>query len=324
MRYFISGGAGFIGSHFVRMLLTENSDRVEFVTVLDKFTYSGNEENLADLMIDPKFRLVRGDICDAEVVNSCLPGHNILVHFAAESHVDRSIQSARPFVLTNVLGTQNLLECARIAEIQTFVHVSTDEVYGSIATGSWTEADPLWPNSPYAASKASSDLMARSFHQTYGMDIRITRCSNNFGTHQYPEKMIPLFVTNLIDNFKVPLYGDGQNIRDWLHVSDHCRAIDLVSLYGRGGEIYNIGGGTELTNFALTRQLLNLFNRSDEFIDPVQDRQGHDRRYSVDWSKIHRELGYIPLRSIDNDLEEIINWYRANEHWWRPLKKLTL
>jgi dTDP-glucose 4,6-dehydratase len=194
-------------------------------------------------------------------------------------------------------------------------------VYGSISEGSWTEEEPLLPNSPYAASKASSDLVARSFHQTYGMDIRITRCSNNFGSHQYPEKMIPLFITNLMDGLKVPLYGDGQNIRDWLHVSDHCRGIELVTQKGRSGEIYNIGGGTELTNLELTHRLLEQFNKGDDFIEPVQDRLGHDRRYSVDWTKIRRELGYTPLRSIEVDLPEIVHWYKSNEQWWRPLKK---
>jgi len=303
------------------MLLTENSDRVQSVTVLDKFTYSGNEANLSEVKDNPKFTLVKGDICDVDLVQSSLPGHDVIVHFAAESHVDRSIQSASPFILTNVLGTQNLLECARNAEIPTFVHVSTDEVYGSISEGSWTEAEPLLPNSPYAASKAGSDLVARSFHQTYGMDIRITRCSNNFGSHQYPEKMIPLFITNLMDELKVPLYGDGQNIRDWLHVSDHCRGIDLVTQKGRSGEIYNIGGGTELTNLELTHRLLEQFNKGEEFIEPVQDRLGHDRRYSVDWTKIQRELGYTPLRSIEMDLPEIVHWYKSNEQWWRPLKK---
>jgi dTDP-glucose 4,6-dehydratase len=321
MRYFITGGAGFIGSHFIRMLLSSESDHVECITVLDKFTYSGNEQNLLDFSQNKKFRLVRGDICDTEVVASNLLGHDIIVHFAAESHVDRSIQSASPFILTNVLGTQNLLECARNAEISVFVHVSTDEVYGSIEQGSWTEEEPLLPNSPYAASKASSDLIARAFHQTYGMDIRVTRCSNNFGTHQYPEKMIPLFVTNLIDDVKVPLYGDGQNVRDWLHVNDHCRGIDLVARTGRGGQIYNIGGGTELTNLDLTCRLLELFGKGEEFINPVQDRLGHDRRYSVNWTKIHRELGYEPSHSIDTHLEEIVHWYKNNEQWWRPLKK---
>jgi len=321
MRYFITGGAGFIGSHFVRMLLSDGSDNVEMVTVFDKFTYSGNPANLAEFSRNSRFQLITGDICDPVHVRTAMAGHHIVIHFAAESHVDRSIQSASPFILTNVLGTQSLLEAARDLNIATFVHVSTDEVYGSIDSGSWTEDEPLLPNSPYAASKAGSDLVARSFHRTYDMDIRITRCSNNFGTHQFPEKMIPLFVTNLIDDVQVPLYGDGLNVRDWLHVEDHCRGIALVAENGRAGEIYNIGGGTELTNLELTHMILNLCQKSTDFINPVTDRLGHDRRYSVDWSKSKNELGYSPQRNIADSLPEIIHWYRNNEQWWRPLKK---
>jgi dTDP-glucose 4,6-dehydratase len=246
--------------------------------------------------------------------------HDIVVHFAAESHVDRSIQSASPFILSNVLGTQTLLEAARDLKIKTFIHVSTDEVYGSIESGSWTEEEPLLPNSPYAASKAGGDLVARSFHRTYNMDVRITRCSNNFGTHQYPEKMIPLFVTNLIDNLKVPLYGDGLNVRDWLHVKDHCRGIAAVIERGREGAIYNIGGGTELTNIEITQMILKICNKDESFINPVADRLGHDRRYSVNWTKSHNELGYSPVHTLANSLPEIIDWYRNNETWWRPLK----
>lgn len=320
MRYFVTGGAGFIGSHFVRMLLDDAHQEVSKVTVLDKFTYSGNEANLADCRVDPRFTLVRGDICDASTVMSCMAGHDIIVHFAAESHVDRSIASASPFVVTNVLGTQTLLECARALEIPSFVHVSTDEVYGSIDSGSWSETEPLLPNSPYSASKAGSDLIARAFHRTYGMDVRITRCSNNFGTHQYPEKMIPLFVTNLIDGKRVPLYGDGMNVRDWLHVLDHCRGIELVALGGRPGEVYNVGGGTELTNKEITSLILSMFDVDENSIEFVPDRLGHDRRYSVDWSKIRTELGYQPRYSIESSLPQIIDWYRANETWWRPLK----
>ena len=322
MKYFVTGGAGFIGSHFVQMLLKDDFRHVEKVTVFDKFTYSGNPANLAEFSKHPKFHLVKGDICDSPLVKSSLVGHDVVVHFAAESHVDRSIQSAGQFILSNVLGTQILLEAARDLNVKTFIHVSTDEVYGSIDIGSWTEEEPLLPNSPYAASKAGSDLVARSFHRTYDMDIRITRCSNNFGTHQYPEKMIPLFVTNLIDDLKVPLYGDGLNVRDWLHVEDHCRGIAAVIERGKAGEVYNIGGGTELTNIEITRMILELCNKDEEFINPVADRLGHDRRYSVDWSKSNKELGYTPLHTLANTLPEIIDWYRKNEAWWRPLKNL--
>ena len=322
MKYFVTGGAGFIGSHFVQMLLKDDFRHVEKVTVLDKFTYSGNPANLAEFSKHPKFHLVKGDICDSPLVKSSLAGHDVVVHFAAESHVDRSIQSASQFILSNVLGTQILLEAARDLNVKTFIHVSTDEVYGSIDIGSWTEEEQLLPNSPYAASKAGSDLVARSFHRTYDMDIRVTRCSNNFGTHQYPEKMIPLFVTNLIDDLKVPLYGDGLNVRDWLHVEDHCRGIAAVIERGKAGEVYNIGGGTELTNIEITRMILELCNKDEEFINPVADRLGHDRRYSVDWSKSNKELGYTPLHTLANTLPEIIDWYRKNEAWWRPLKNL--
>ena len=322
MKYFVTGGAGFIGSHFVQMLLKDDFRHVEKVTVFDKFTYSGNPANLAEFSKHPKFHLVKGDICDSPLVKSSLAGHDVVVHFAAESHVDRSIQSASQFILSNVLGTQILLEAARDLNVKTFIHVSTDEVYGSIDIGSWTEEEPLLPNSPYAASKAGSDLVARSFHRTYDMDIRVTRCSNNFGTHQYPEKMIPLFVTNLFDDLKVPLYGDGLNVRDWLHVEDHCRGIAAVIERGKAGEVYNIGGGTELTNIEITRMILELCNKDEEFINPVADRLGHDRRYSVDWSKSNKELGYTPLHTLANTLPEIIDWYRKNEAWWRPLKNL--
>ena len=321
MRYFVTGGAGFIGSNYVRGLLAGFwGSNVTLVTVFDAFTYAGNPKNLEECSSDPRLRVVKGDIREATDIDSALPGHDVVVHFAAESHVDRSIESSSIFVTTNVLGTQQMLEGAMRHNITTFVHVSTDEVYGSIAEGSWDEQEPLLPNSPYAASKASSDLLARSYARTYGLDVRITRCSNNFGTHQFPEKVIPLFVTNLIDGTKVPLYGDGLNIRDWLHVDDHCRGIQLVVDGGKSGEIYNIGGGTELTNRELTTLILDAFNHSDEMVQPVADRLGHDRRYSVDWSKINRQLGYSPTKSLGNSLEEVISWYRNNESWWRPLK----
>ena len=321
MRYFVTGGAGFIGSYFVRGLLSGAWGReVEQVTVFDAFTYSGNLRNLDSVITDSRLIIVRGDVRNAEDIDAALVDHEVVVHFAAESHVDRSIDSSSEFVSTNVMGTRQMLEASLRHEVSTFLHVSTDEVYGSIDNGSWDESQPLLPNSPYAASKASSDLLVRSYVQTYGLDARITRCSNNFGSHQYPEKVIPLFITNLIDGLKVPLYGDGLNVRDWLHVDDHCRAIDLVLNGGRSGEIYNVGGGTELTNHQLTLMILKEFGYGQEMITHVTDRLGHDRRYSVDSSKIQRELGYSPTKTLESTLGEIVAWYRANEAWWRPLK----
>jgi dTDP-glucose 4,6-dehydratase len=249
-----------------------------------------------------------------------LPGHDAVVHFAAESHVDRSITGAAAFVTTNVLGTQTLLQAARDAGVTTFVHISTDEVYGSIDEGAWDETRPLEPNSPYAAAKAGSDLIALAYHRTYGMDVRVTRCSNNYGPFQFPEKVIPLFVTNLMDGLTVPLYGDGLNVREWLHVDDHCRGIHLVLSKGRAGEVYNIGGGTELTNVALTESLLDAMGAGWDSVERVADRMGHDRRYSVDIGKSRAELGYEPLVPFDEGLAATVEWYRANEAWWRPLK----
>lgn len=321
MKYFVTGGAGFIGSNYVRGLLDGRwGHEVEQVTVFDAFTYAGNIHNLEPVKSDGRLVIAHGDIRDSDAVLRTLPGHDVVVHFAAESHVDRSINSSSIFIDTNVLGTHVLLEAAKSLSITKFVHVSTDEVYGSIDSGSWDENEPLLPNSPYAASKASSDLVARSFYRTYGMNVCITRCSNNFGAYQYPEKVIPLFITNLIEGKKVPLYGDGLNVRDWLHVDDHCRGIDLVVNGGRPGEIYNIGGGTELSNRELTDLLLTQFGVGDEMVNHVQDRLGHDRRYSVDWTKIKNELGYSPQFSLATSLDDIVNWYKENSQWWQPLK----
>ena len=325
MKILVTGGAGFIGSNYVRHLVTgdyEGFDAPE-VTALDKLTYAGNLENLGPVSEFPNYRFVRGDICDPGLLAELLPGHEAVVHFAAESHVDRSIAGAADFIHTNVLGTQQLLQASMDADVTTFVHVSTDEVYGSIEEGSWTEDFPLEPNSPYAASKASSDLIARSYARTFGMDVRITRCSNNYGPYQYPEKVIPLFATNLMDGLTVPLYGDGLNMRDWLHVDDHCRGIQLVLTGGRGGEVYNIGGGTELTNKQLTELLLAATGRDASFVVPVEDRKGHDRRYSVDFSKITRELGYRPQVDFERGLAQTVQWYADNPDWWRPLKGIA-
>ncbi|MFD3545704.1 dTDP-glucose 4,6-dehydratase [Streptomyces sp. NPDC058655] len=318
MRILVTGGAGFIGSEFVRQQL--GADAAARITVLDKLTYSGVESNLASVSGHSGYTFVRGDICDAETVDRVMPGHDVVVHFAAESHVDRSIAGAGPFVTTNVLGTQVLLDAARAHGVGRFVHISTDEVYGSIAEGSWTEEWPLAPNSPYSATKASSDLLALAYHRTHGLDVVVTRCSNNYGHHQFPEKVIPLFVSNLMDGRKVPLYGDGGNVRDWLHVSDHCRGIDLVMRAGRSGEVYNIGGGAELTNEELTGVLLEAFGLGWDMVERVEDRKGHDLRYSIDIGKIGDELGYAPRTGFEEGIRATVDWYRENRAWWEPLK----
>jgi dTDP-glucose 4,6-dehydratase len=318
MSILVTGGAGFIGSEFVRSVL--GSDASTRLTVLDKLTYSGVLANLASVDHHPGFAFVHADICDAEAVDEVMPGHDVVVHFAAESHVDRSIHSAVPFVRTNVLGTQVLLDAARRHGIGRFVHVSTDEVYGSIGQGSWTEEAPSAPNSAYSASKAASELMALACHRTHGMDVVITRGSNTYGPRQFPEKVIPLFVTNLIDGKRVPLYGEGRNVRDWLHVSDHCRGIELVMRRGRAGQIYNIGGGTEMTNKELTCLLLEAFGCGWDMVEQVPDRKGHDLRYSLDISKIRAELAYEPRVRFADGLLATIAWYRENRDWWEPLR----
>ncbi|OXM68165.1 MULTISPECIES: dTDP-glucose 4,6-dehydratase [Amycolatopsis] len=323
MRVLVTGGAGFIGSHYVRQAISGAYPALADaeVVVLDKLTYAGNEANLAPVADSPRLRFVRGDITDAEVVAGVVQGVDLVVHFAAESHVDRSILGSADFVLTNVLGTQTLLQAALDAGVGKFVHVSTDEVYGSIESGSWSEDHVLEPNSPYSASKASSDLIARSYFRTHGLPVCVTRCSNNYGPYQFPEKVIPLFVTNLLDGLTVPLYGDGLNVRDWLHVDDHCHGIQLVADGGRPGEIYNIGGGTELTNRELTERLLAAVGVGWERVERVADRKGHDRRYSVDITKISTELGYAPRVSFDEGLADTVRWYADNRAWWEPLKR---
>ncbi|MEO7350447.1 MAG: dTDP-glucose 4,6-dehydratase [Marmoricola sp.] len=322
MRLLVTGGAGFIGSHYVRSLLTGAWDAAqpESVVVLDKLTYAGNLANLAPVTRDPRLRFVEGDILDRSAVDPLMSEVDAVVHFAAESHVDRSILGAADFVMTNVVGTQTLLDSAHRHGIAKFVHVSTDEVYGSIAHGSWDEDQPLLPNSPYSASKASSDLFARAYHRTHGLPVCITRCSNNYGPYQFPEKVIPLFVTNLIDGAEVPLYGEGANVRDWLHVDDHCRGIHLVLEGGRPGEVYNIGGGTELSNRELTELLLAATGTDWDRVRRVTDRLGHDLRYSVDITKISTELGYEPQVPFEQGLADTISWYRQNRTWWEPLK----
>jgi len=320
MKLFITGGAGFIGSHFVRSALAGAYDiDVHQVTVYDKFTYAGNRTNLADVSADPRLQIITGDICDGDLLDEVLPGHDAVINFAAETHVDRSIHGPADFIMTNVVGAQTLFDACVQHDITRVVHIGTDEVYGSIDVGSWTEDSPLLPNSPYSAAKAAAELLVRAYHVTYGLNISSTRCSNNYGPYQFPEKVIPLFVTNLMRNRKVPLYGDGLNVRDWLHVDDHCRGIDIVLRAGAPGQAYNIGGGVELTNRDLTAALLAAFDRDwSDWVEEVPDRLGHDRRYSVDDTRL-RALGYAPRHSFDEGLASTIAWYRNNPQWWTPL-----
>jgi dTDP-glucose 4,6-dehydratase len=321
MRILVTGGAGFIGSNFVRMIASGKLTGFSSVTVLDKLTYAGVEANLISARDIDGYQFVKGDICDPRILEELLPEIDAIVNFAAESHVDRSIAGSHDFVQTNIVGVQVLLDAIKFSKGDIrFLQVSTDEVYGSIDLGSWTEDWPLLPNSPYSASKAGGELLARAYQKTHNLDVVITRCSNNYGTHHFPEKLIPLFITNLIEGRKVPVYGKGLNVRDWLHVDDHCRGIYLALTQGRSGEIYNIGGGRELNNLEITNLILESMGADETSIEFVEDRKGHDIRYSVDWTKISKELDYAPQVSFENGLKDTIDWYRNNEEWWKPLK----
>jgi dTDP-glucose 4,6-dehydratase len=320
-RVLVTGGAGFIGSHYLRTLLSGGFPAWAgaFVTVLDKLTYSGNLANLAP--VQGAYEFVRGDICDTALLSEVVPGNDIVINFAAETHVDRSIESAGEFTLTNVVGTQRLVQACLDAGVGRFVQVSTDEVYGSIEDGSWAEDALISPNSPYSAAKAGGDLIALAYARTHGFEVCVTRCGNNYGPYQYPEKIIPLFVTNLLESKKVPLYGDGGNERDWIHVDDHCRGIQLVAELGSPGEVYHISGSTELTNLRLTEHLLRALDLGWEMVERVPDRKGHDRRYSLDDSKLRR-LGFRPNTDFGVGLAETIQWYVDNPAWWKPLRTL--
>jgi dTDP-glucose 4,6-dehydratase len=317
MRFFVTGGAGFIGSNYVRHLLAADPDAE--VTNFDKLTYAGNLASVADLEASPRYRFVHGDICDGALLAEVLPGHDVVVNFAAETHVDRSIVAPLEAITTNALGVMTLAEAARRTGVTRFLQVGTDEEYGAIAEGSFSEEDRLEPSSPYSAGKASGTLIALAYATTYKLDVVVTRCTNNYGPYQLPEKVIPLFVTNLLDGRKVPLYGSGGNIRDWLYVRDHCVAIDLVLRRGASAHIYNVGADNEISNLDLTRRILAAFGAGDEMIEYVDDRPGHDWRYSLDASKA-RELGWEPAHDFESGLAETIAWYQANEAWWRPLK----
>ncbi len=318
MKVLVTGGAGFIGSNFVRYALSNHTDWE--VINLDKLTYAGNLENLKDVESNPKYRFVQGDIADEELVNKLFSeGIDYCLNFAAETHVDRSIGDPKDFIVTDVQGTYALLEAAKTHGVKRFIQISTDEVYGSIQEGSFVETDMLTPRNPYSASKAGADRLAYSYHATYGLPVVVTRASNNFGPYQYPEKLIPLFVTNAVDDQALPLYGDGLNVRDWLFVEDHCSALDFLLTNGVDGEIYNVGGGNECTNIEITKKVLAQLKKSEDLIKPVKDRQGHDRRYSLDCSKLIA-MGWKPSGGFDELLEKTIHWYVENEDWWRKIK----
>ena len=316
MKQFITGGAGFIGSNYVRYILNNTDDEV---TVFDALTYAGNLSTMRDVENNSRYRFVKGNICDAAAVADAMKGHDAVVHFAAESHVDRSIDGSEDFIHTNCFGTNTVIDAARKLDVSRVLHIGTDEVYGSVEVGSSLETDPLEPRSPYSASKAGSDLIALAYHHTHGTPVVVTRCTNNFGPYQYPEKAIPLFTTNLLDGKKIPLYGDGLNERDWLFVDDHCSGVYLVLTKGTLGEIYNIGAGNETPNRVLVNKLLEAFGVGEEMVQYVEDRKGHDRRYSVNIDKITK-LGWKKERTLDEALAETVQWYRDNRWWWEPSK----
>ena len=321
MKILVAGGAGFIGSNYVNDLVSQKTEWTEIV-VLDSLTYAGNVSNLSFALTDSRVSFVKGDIRDIDVVNRVMENSNTVVNFAAESHVDRSIKDPTNFVSTNVLGTSVILDSALKHNIKKFLHVSTDEVYGSITHGSWTEDSKIAPNSPYSASKASSDLLVISYWKTFGLPVYVSRCTNNFGPFQHPEKFISLAITNLIDGIPIPVYGNGLNYRDWLYVSDHCKGLNKILSHGVPGEIYNIGGGTEKSNIELALLLTKMMNMDERYIKYVADRKGHDVRYSVDYQKIRLKCGYNPIEEFESALEKTINWYKNNESWWRPLKSV--
>ncbi|MBE3114215.1 MAG: dTDP-glucose 4,6-dehydratase [Actinobacteria bacterium] len=320
----ITGGAGFIGSNFIHYIARKYPEYK--IINLDKLTYAGNLENLRDIENNPNYKFIKGDIADRKIIDEIFKSRNIdaIINFAAESHVDRSIEDPGVFIQTDIYGTYVLLEAVKKYNSSIFLQISTDEVYGSITDGSFREDDPLKPNSPYSASKAGAEMIVRSFYKTYKTPVIITRTSNNFGPYQYPEKLIPLFVTNLIDDIKVPLYGDGMNVRDWIYVEDNCAALDLILHKGEVGEVYNIGAGNEKPNIWITKKIIEILGKSEDMIEPVTDRLGHDRRYSVDCSKIKKEFGWNARYDFEEALEKTVRWYMGNEDWWSPLKKKSI
>ena len=319
MKLLVTGGAGFIGSNYVRKVLSGELSGIAKLGVLDKFTYAGNKQNLSGLNQED-FELVVGDICDSSVVDKMTRNYDAIINFAAETHVDRSISNPESFVTTNINGTKTLLDSALKNEISTFVQISTDEVYGSIESGSWTENSAIVPNSPYSASKASGDLIARSYYKTYGLNAIVTRCCNNYGPFQHPEKAIPLFVTNLLKNKKIPLYGNGRNVREWIHVSDHCMGVHKALLQGSGGEIYHFAGTDSFSNLELAEKILSFFEFDMSHIEYVEDRKGHDFRYALDGAFTSRILGFNPNMNFENGLQSTIEWYTAHKSWWESVK----